>query len=38
LITQHLTSIYTDAEVLVVDREEYIKIKPHGYSMRAASL
>jgi hypothetical protein len=38
LVTQHLTSIYTDAEVLIVDKEDYIEIKPKGYSMRAASL
>ncbi|MCP4523644.1 MAG: hypothetical protein GY828_05525, partial [Candidatus Gracilibacteria bacterium] len=38
LVSQHLTSIYTDAEVLVVDKKDYIKIKPSGYSMRAASL
>ena len=38
LVTQHLTSIYTDAEVLVVDKEDYIDIKPQWYSMRAASL
>jgi lysine/ornithine N-monooxygenase len=38
LVTQHMTSIYTDAEVLVVDKKDYIEIKPRGYSMRAASL
>lgn len=38
LITQHLTSIYTDAEILQVDKKDYIEIKPNGYSMRAASL
>lgn len=38
LVTQHLTSIYTDAEVLIVDKKDYIEIKPRGYSMRAASL
>ena len=38
LVTQHLTSIYTDAEVLIVDKEDYLDIKPMWYSMRAASL
>lgn len=38
LVTQHITSIYTDAEVLIVDKKDYIEIKPRGYSMRAASL
>lgn len=38
LVTQHLTSIYTDAEILIVDKKDYIDIKPQGYSMRAASL
>jgi hypothetical protein len=38
LVTQHLTSIYTDAEVLVVDKRDYIDIKPQGHSLRAASL
>jgi hypothetical protein len=28
LVTQHLTSVYTDAEVLVVDKKDYINIKP----------
>jgi hypothetical protein len=38
LISQHITSIYTDAEVLIVDKEDYVKIKPKWYSMRWASL
>jgi hypothetical protein len=38
LVTQHMTSIYTDAEVLIVDKKDYVEIKPKGYSMRAASL
>jgi hypothetical protein len=38
LVSQHLTSIYTDAEVLNVPKEDYINIKPNGYSMRGASL
>lgn len=28
LITQHITSIYSDAEVLHVDRKDYINLKP----------
>jgi hypothetical protein len=39
VVTQHITSIYNDAEVRIVDREtEYINIKPFGYTIRAASL
>ncbi|MDD2871636.1 MAG: type IV secretory system conjugative DNA transfer family protein [Candidatus Gracilibacteria bacterium] len=38
LVSQHLTSIYTDAEIIVVDKKDYIDIKPEGYSMRGASL
>ncbi|MCD5385194.1 DUF87 domain-containing protein [Candidatus Gracilibacteria bacterium] len=38
LVSQHLTSVYNDAEILVVDKKDYIKIKPKGYSMRGASL
>lgn len=38
LVTQHLTSIYTDAEVLVVDKKDYVEIKPQWHSIRAASL
>jgi hypothetical protein len=38
LISQHLTSIYTDAEIVVVDKKDYIDIKPEWYSMRWASL
>jgi len=34
LITQHITSIYTDAEILMVDKKDYINMKPKGYSMR----
>jgi len=34
LVSQHITSVYTDAEVLVVDKKDYIDIKPRGYSMR----
>ena len=38
LISQHLTSIYTDAEIIVVDVKDYINIKPSWFSMRWASL
>ncbi len=38
LVSQHLTSIYNDAEILVVDKKDYISIKPKWYSMRWASL
>ena len=38
LVSQHLTSIYTDAEILIVDKQDYINIKPKWYSMRWASL
>lgn len=39
VVTQHITSIYNDAEVRIVDRDtEYINIKPFGYTIRAASL
>lgn len=38
LVTQHITSIYPDAEVLNLDKNDYIKIKPAWYSMRWASL
>lgn len=38
LVSQHLTSIYTDAEILLVDKEDYINIKPEWFSMRWASL
>lgn len=39
VVTQHITSIYNDAEVRIIDKEkEYIKIKPDGYTLRASSL
>jgi len=38
LISQHITSIYNDAEIVIVDKKDYIKLKTDGYSMRAASL
>ena len=38
LISQHITSIYNDAEVLRVEKKDYIVLKEDGYKMRAASL
>jgi len=38
VVTQHITSIYNDAEVRVIDKNEYTEIKPRGYTIRAASL
>ena len=38
LISQHITSIYNDAEILIVDKSDYITLKTDWYKMRAASL
>lgn len=39
LVSQHITSIYTDAEVLVVDpKKDYVNLKEKGYVNRCASL
>ena len=39
LVSQHLTSIYTDAEILIIDpKKDYINLEKPGYFMRAASL
>ena len=38
LISQHITSTYNDAEILHIEKEDYIKLKTPGYKMRAASL
>ncbi len=39
VISQHITSIYTDAEVLVINpKKDYIELKQRNYFMRAASL
>jgi len=39
VVTQHITSIYNDAEVRIIDKDkEYIDIKPVWYTLRAASL
>jgi len=39
LVAQHITSIYNDAEVKIIDKKkEYIKLKPYWYTIRTASL
>jgi len=38
LISQHITSIYNDAEILQVEKDKYVKLKKPGYRIRAASL
>lgn len=39
VVTQHITSIYNDAEVKIIDKKkEYINIKPRWYTLRASSL
>lgn len=39
IVTQHITSIYNDAEVRIIDKKkEYIKLKPRWYTIKAASL
>lgn len=38
LISQQITSNYPDAEVKIISKEEYGDIKPHGYTLRAASV
>jgi len=39
LITQHLTSMYTDAEILSINpKKDYINLKEKGYFLKAASL
>ena len=38
LISQHITSTYNDAEILHIEKKDYIKLKTPGYKMRAASL
>jgi len=38
LVSQHITSIYNDAEIKIVPKEDYLELKPQGYSIRAASL
>ncbi len=38
LVSQHITSIYNDAEILNIEKKDYIKLKTPWYKMRAASL
>jgi len=38
LIIQQITSNYSDAEVKVIDKKEYIEIKPAGSTLRVASI
>ena len=39
LVTQHLSSIYNDVEIINVDpKEDYVNIKPKWYHLKAASL
>lgn len=38
LVSQHITSIYNDAEIVTIDKKDYVKLDTPGYKMRAASL
>ena len=38
LISQHITSIYNDAEIIRIDKKDYVRLNDAGYKMRAASL
>ncbi len=38
LVTQHITSTYTNAEIEILKPKEYLNLKPKGYYVRAASL
>jgi len=39
LVSQHLTSVYNDAEIVVIDpKKDYVNLKEEGYHIRAASL
>ena len=39
LVSQHLTSVYNDAEIVVVDpKKDYVDLKEKWYHLRAASL
>jgi len=38
LVSQHITSIYNDAEILRVEKKDYIDLNQKWYKMRAASL
>lgn len=37
LVTQQITSNYPDAEVKIIDKKDYIDIKPAGYTLKAVS-
>ncbi|MDD2566324.1 MAG: type IV secretory system conjugative DNA transfer family protein [Candidatus Gracilibacteria bacterium] len=37
LVGQQITSNYPDAEVKIIDKKEYIDIKPEGYALKAMS-
>ena len=39
LISQHLTSVYNDAEIVIIDpKKDYVNLKEKGYNLRTASL
>ncbi|MDP5038970.1 MAG: type IV secretory system conjugative DNA transfer family protein [Candidatus Gracilibacteria bacterium] len=39
IVSQHITSIYNDAEVRIIEKDkEYVDLKPIGFTLRAASL
>ncbi len=38
LITQQLTSNYSDAELTVIDPKDYVDMKPRGYTLRCSSI
>jgi hypothetical protein len=38
LVSQHITSIYNDAEIVAIDKKDYVVLKQEWYKMRAASL
>lgn len=38
LVQHHITSLYNDAEVQIIDKKDYVDLKPAWYTARAASL
>ncbi|MCH8518899.1 type IV secretory system conjugative DNA transfer family protein [Candidatus Gracilibacteria bacterium] len=38
VVAQHITSIYNDAEISIVDKKDYVKLLRPGYKNHAASL
>lgn len=38
LVSQHITSIYNDAEIISIDKKDYVDLHKPGYKVRAASL